>query len=231
MNEPDANPSPEATPDPHAGEPAPGQEGMRPEADPSVSWPGQTEPGGPMKGLMTTAGAETAAHFGNNPHAAAIAAAAGVEEEGLESGQLFGLMLATAAAVVVLIISVYFLFYSPLLQETLRTAADVPVDRYVELRDARTHGAFLLGAYGANDDGTYRIPIDEAMALVAGDYAGGAGADSLAAADAAAAPAANNGLTWLTLTPPPAVRALEGAASPAPALAAEPAEVAAADSL
>jgi hypothetical protein len=200
---------------------------MRPEADPNMAWPGMSEPGGPVGGLVGAAGAETAAHYTHNRHAEAIAEAAGVEEEGLESGQLFGLMLATAAAIVVLIIAVYYLFYTPLLQESRTTAADVPVDRYVELRDARTAGAGLLGTYAANDDGTFRMPIDEAMAAVAREYAGdGVAAGDTAAAEPTADPA-NNGLSWLTITPPPAVRSLDAA----PAATETPAGPVAADSL
>jgi hypothetical protein len=212
MNDPDAPRRPDrAVPDPHAGKPHEPHEGMRPEADPSVEWPGQSEPGGPVAGLVQAAGAETAAHYGNNPAAAAIAEAAGVEAEGLEAGQLFGLMLATAISIIVLILTVYFLFYSPLLQETRAVAADVPLDRYVELRDARTSGLGLISAYAVNEDSTYRLPIEAAMEAVARDYAGAA-----PAAPAADAPdPRHNGLTWLTLTPPAAVRTVDGSGAPA----------------
>jgi hypothetical protein len=166
-----------------------------------------------VAGLFQAAGAETAAHYANVPAAAAIAEAAGVEEEGLESGQLFGLMLATAVAVIVLILTIYFLFYSPLLQETRDVAADVPLDRYVELRDARTAGVGLISDYAVNEDSTFRMPIDAAMELVARDYAAAG-----AAPTPEAEPAANNGLSWLTITPPAAVRnAAGGAAARAPA--------------
>lgn len=223
MSDPDAPQRPDsAVPDPHAGEPAhASQEGMRPEADPSVHWPGQDEPSGPMAGLFQAAGAETAAHYANVPAAAAIAEAAGVEEEGLESGQLFGLMLATAVGVIVLILTIYFLFYSPLLQETRDQAADVPLDRYVELRDSRTAGLGLINDYAVNEDSTYRLPIDAAMEMVARDYAAAAPAPGQDAA-----PAANNGLSWLTIAPAAAVRAATGGAQttlPADTAAAAPA--------
>jgi hypothetical protein len=140
-------------------------------------------------------------------------------------------MLATAVAIIVLIVAVYYLFYTPLLQESRTTAADVPVDRYVELRDARTAGAGLLGTYAANDDGTFRMPIDDAMAAVARDYAGaGVAAGDTAAAELMADPV-NNGLSWLTITPPPAVRSLDNSPAVAPAAAQTPAGAAAADSL
>lgn len=213
MSDPDAPNRPDpVVPDPHEGQPSqPGYEGMRPGADPSVSWPDQEEQDGPVAGLFRTAGAETAAHYAHSPAAAAIAEAAGVEEEGLESGQLFGLMLATACAVIVLILTIYFLFYSPLLQETRDQAADVPLDRYVELRDSRTAGVGLISDYALNEDSTYRLPIDAAMEMVARDYATAAPAPGDAATTAAEVElAANNGLSWLTVTPPPAVRSATG---------------------
>jgi hypothetical protein len=207
MNDPDAPKRPDrAVPDPHAGEPSrPPAEGLRPEADPDLTWPDQNEPGGPMAGLFQAAGAETAAHYAGSPAAAAIAEAAGVEAEGLESGQLFGLMLATAVAIVMLILTVYFLFYSPLLQETRAVAADVPLDRYVELRDSRVAGVGLISDYAVNEDSTYRLPIDAAMQLTAAAYASGTPAPSVATPDPG-----TNGLSWLTLTPPAAVRTVDG---------------------
>jgi hypothetical protein len=228
MSDPDAPKRPDrVVPDPHAGQSShTPDEGMRPEADPNVAWPGQNEPDGPVPGLFQTAGAETAAHYAHSPAAAAIAEAAGVEEEGLESGQLFGLMLATGVAVIVLILTIYFLFYSPLLQETRNVAADVPLDRYVELRDSRTAGVALISDYAVNEDSTYRLPIDAAMQLVARDYA-----QEAAGPGPEAAPAANNGLSWLTITAPAAVRSATGGGSTAPpdtaAAATDPAPAAA----
>ncbi len=214
MNDPEAPERP--VPDPHAGASHPQHEGMRPEADPSVEWPGLTEPGGPAAGLFQSAGAEAAAHYANNPAAAAIAEAAGVEDEGVEAGQLFGLMLATGIAIVVLILTVYFLFYSPLLQETRAVAADVPLDRYVELRDSRTAGVGLISAYSVNEDSTYRLPIETAMELVARDYAAATPAAAGSATAAEVSPR-TNGMSWITLTPPAAVRSANGSGAPAPA--------------
>jgi hypothetical protein len=127
-------------------------------------------------------------------------------------------MLATACAVIVLILTIYFLFYSPLLQETRNEAADVPLDRYTELRDSRTAGLGLISDYALNEDSTYRMPIDVAMEMVARDYATGAPAAAEAPLPAPdAEPAANNGLSWLTVTPPAAIRsATGGTAAPAP---------------
>jgi hypothetical protein len=213
MNErtPDETPRPgSAVPDPHAGEPAPvPNEGRRPEADPSLPRPEEEEREGPVAGLFKTAGAEVRHHYTQDPaHTAeAQVMAAGVEEEGVESGQIFGLMLATGVAIVVLLLTLYFLFFSPALEETREAAADVPADRYVELRETRAAGQGLLGAYALNDDSTYRMPIDAAMRAVAQAYAArpAAGAPAAGAADPR-----DNGLTWLTLSPAPAVRAAGG---------------------
>lgn len=226
-DEPDAPRRPDrSVPDPHAAEPAPPpQEGLRPEADASLVRPGEDEPNGPIGGLFKTAAAEPAARYGHVAGAQQVEAAAGVgvEEEGVEAGQLFGLMLATALGVVVLILTIYFLFYSPKLEETREAAADVPADRYVELRESRAAAQERLLGYAVNEDSTYRLPIDAAMRLVAADYGGTTGADSGAARQGAVAPGARpplapayNGLTWLTLTPAPAVRSIDAAGATAP---------------
>jgi hypothetical protein len=127
----------------------------------------------------------------------------------------------------VLILTIYFLFYSPKLEETRAVAADVPDDRYVELRESRAAGLELLGTYAVNADSSYRLPIDAAMQLVAQEYGGAA--DSAGAATPRQGGADGdprafqdpryNGLTWLTLNPPPAVRSAgaPGAAPAAPA--------------
>ncbi|HLA64651.1 MAG TPA: hypothetical protein VK610_09510, partial [Rhodothermales bacterium] len=222
MNERTPNETPRSgqpVPDPHAGEPAPpSHEGKRPEADPAVVRPEEDEPEGIIGGLLHTARAEVKEHYTTDSTAADDAHAAGVEEEGLESGQLFGLMLATAVGVVVLIVTVYFLFYSPKLEETREDAADVPSERYEDLRESRAAAAELLGAYAINADSTYRMPIDVAMRATAADYA-------TRQAGAAPAPGAPDptldGLSWLTLSPAPAVRQIDEAA---PATEAAPAD-------
>lgn len=157
-------------PDPHRGEPVPpANEGTRPEADPSVVRPDEDEPVGPVEGLVTAAGAkvEEEATPGGDPEAEALLAQMGVEEEGIEAGQLLGLMAATIAAVIALAVVLIFLFYEPFLGEVSSRMEDV--EQYPELAAVRTDAAAKLTPY-TRTDSTYSIPIERAMGLVAAEY-------------------------------------------------------------
>lgn len=159
-----------ATPDPHRGEPLPPtQEGLRPEADPSLARPEQEEEN-PVGGLLHGAANAVEAEATSSPAAEAESNRLGFEPEGIEGGQLFGLGLATILSVISVILVIYFLFYSPQLQATQDEAGDVPADRYVELREAQAAGQELLSDYATNADSTYRMPIGAAMQAVAADY-------------------------------------------------------------
>ncbi len=200
-----------AIPDAHRGEPLPpAQEGMRPEADPSLAMPAAEEERGPLGGLLH--GAATAAKSEvTNGDAEAESARLGFEPEGIESGQLFGLGLATILSVLSLCLVVYFLFYLPKRQATFDEATAVPSDRYVELRDARTAAAEQLTQYALNEDSTYRMPIDAAMRAVAADYAD---RQPNTRPSTGAAPSSWN-LNWVLQQPPRAVQRAEPVAAPA----------------
>lgn len=159
-------------PDPHRGEPVPPpQEGLRPEADPDVVRPDEDEPNGPVPGLLGTAAAEAKeeATPGGDPEAEALLAQMGVEEEGIESGQILGLVAAVIAAIIALIVVLIFLFYEPFLGQTRAQAENV--EMYPELATVRTEGLGKLGQYGRTDS-TYAVPIERAMGLVAAEYQG-----------------------------------------------------------
>ena len=167
------------TANPHRAEPAPPpEEGLRPEADAAVVRPESDEPLGPAQGLFHDAAVEAAhgAPFAT-PRADAEAQYLGVEEEGIESSQIFGLILATVVAIACLILVLYFVFYLPKLSQTERAAQEVPADRRVEQREERAAAENLLQQYAVNPDaeGRYRIPIDVAMQEVVADYAGRTG--------------------------------------------------------
>jgi hypothetical protein len=220
----DAPPRPtDETANPHRAAPAPRpEEGLRPEADPAVVRPVEEERLGPAEGLVRHAAAE-AAHEAPipTPEADAETAYLGVEEEGVESAQIFGLMLATVVAVACIILAIYFIFYLPRLNETEAAAEDVPATRRVELRELRADAENLIGQYAVNPDaeGRYRIPIAAAMQQTAARYGGRAGAAPLPYTDRA-----DFNLAWATLEPPPAVAtaavpgsgAVEEAVAPAP---------------
>ena len=206
--EPDAD-----TADPHRAKPAPPPpEGLRPEADPALVRPDKDEPLGPYGGLLPTAGAE-AAHEApvSTPEAEAQTVYLGVEEEGVESSQIFGLMLATVAAIACLILALYFIFYLPKLNDTELSAEDVPANRYIEQRELRAEAENLIGQYATSPDaaGRYRIPIEAAMRQTARRYEGGA--DS-----AFVGPVSRTdfNLTWIRLHPAPAVASGPGAILP-----------------
>ncbi|WP_412060620.1 hypothetical protein [Rubrivirga sp. IMCC45206] len=173
---PDTDPRVE---NPHAGEPVPpAQEGMRDGADPAVR-PEQDEPLGPLAGLVTATAAEVDAEASDvvgdtDPEAEALLASMGVEEEGIEGGQLLGLVAATLLSVAALAVVLIYLFYIP-----FRTQVDVraagAVDNY-EQQDLRTEALAKLSNYSRADD-VYGLPIGRAMGLVAVDYAGEGASD------------------------------------------------------
>ncbi len=176
------------TPDPHRGDPVPpANQGARPEADPSVVRPDEEEPVGPLEGLVSASGAKAKeeATPGGDPEAEALLAQMGVEEEGIESGQLLGLMAATVAAVIALAVVLILLFYEPFLGDVEAQAEDV--EQYPELRAVRVDAAAKLDHYGRADS-VYTIPIEQAMGIVAAEY-GGAGTAADAAGPYAAMPA------------------------------------------
>lgn len=164
------------TPDPHRTEPAPPpEEGMRPGADPAVR-PEQDEPIGPVEGLVTAAGAKVeeeaagVAGGGDDPEAEALLARMGVEEEGIESGQLLGLVAATLAAVAALAVILIYLFYVPY-RTQVGERAEGQATNY-EVQDLEAEATAKLDQY-TRTDSTYGLPILRAMALVSAEYGGG----------------------------------------------------------
>ena len=186
-NRPDT-PSPEpVVPDPHRGEatPAP-QEGMRPEADASLVRPLEDEPGGPLGGLLGASSAKVAeeATPGGNVAAEALLEQMGVEEEGVESGQLLGFVVATLLAVAALALVLIYLVYSPYRGATQAQASDV--DQYPELQQSLVDARAKLDQSTRTGE-TYTVPIGRAMGLVVAEY-GGTSGDSASAARTSAVP-------------------------------------------
>lgn len=206
---PDHDPAVE---NPHAGEPLPPpQEGMRPGADPVVR-PEQDEPLGPAAGLLKTVGAEVDEEASDivgdrDPEAEALLASMGVEEEGIEGGQLLGLVAATLASVAALAIVLIYLFYIPFKTQVDNRASGA-VTNY-EQRDLRAEAVAKLANY-SRDGETYGLPIGRAMGIVAAEY-GGDAASGLPTTRA----------EWNTLWPrwdvPPAIQASQADADLSPA--------------
>ena len=80
--------------------------------------PEQDEPNGPLGGLVHAAATETHAEVGDSNAAEAEAVRLGVEDEGVEAGQLIGLIAATILSVVFIVLALYFIFYIPKLSAT-----------------------------------------------------------------------------------------------------------------
>lgn len=157
-------------PNPHRGEPAPpAPEGTRPEADPSIVRPEEDEPLGPYGELIPTAmeEAKDEATPGGDPEAQSLLEQMGVEEEGIESGQILGLVLVTLLSIGALVVVLIYLIYIP--QRTQTTLDAEAAARSVDLDQLRVEALARLGEYSLIDS-TYGVPIDRAMALVAAEY-------------------------------------------------------------
>ena len=193
----------EPMPNPHAGEipPAAADEGLRPEAVGTPARPTGDEPLGPYGELIPAAAVEAAAEAtpGDDPEAESLLEQMGVEEEGIESGQILGLIAAVLISVVGLIVVLIYLFVIPTRVEAGEDAEDV--DDYVELRQVRVAGLAKLENY-ERADSTYAVPIGRAMGLVAADY----GATRAGAANVPTTRQDWN-LLPISTTPPRAVRA------------------------
>ncbi len=159
-------------PNPHEATPVPPpQDGARPGADATVR-PEQDEPNGPVEGLVASASAEVAEEAAEvtgdrDPEAEALLARMGVEEEGIEGGQLLGLVAATLASVAALAIILIFRFYIPFRTQVGERAEGQAVN--YEQQDLRAEALAKLDQY-TRTDSTYGLPITRAMGLVAADY-------------------------------------------------------------
>lgn len=159
-------------PNPHAGEvpPAAADEGLRPEAEGTPARPTGDEPLGPYGELIPAVGVEAKeeATPGGDPEAESLLAQMGVEEEGIEGGQILGLILSVMVAVVAMIVILIYLFIIPTQVAEGEDAEDV--DEYVELEQVRVEGLAKLQSYERADSAAYAVPIGRAMGLVAAEY-------------------------------------------------------------
>lgn len=163
---PDADDLP-VVPDPHAGEALPEHQSGRRPGTPDVVRPEQDEPGGPLAGLVG-AGAAQAAEAAGSGDAHDELVGMGVEEEGIESGQLLGFVAATLVAVGLLAFTLIYFIYAPFRADTGASASDVAL--YPELEQSRVDARAKLETATLGADGAYSIPIGRAMGLVAASY-------------------------------------------------------------
>ena len=150
--------------------------------------PDEREGFGPAAELFKAAGVEAAAEAtGDGAGARSKAEELGVEHEGVESAQILGLAFGVMAALAVIIVLLFQ--WTTIVHErtSLEAAANPPgfegsqAPRYPTLYETEAHAARALDNYTVLDDaqGRYRIPIDEAIKLMANEQA--ARADSLGA--------------------------------------------------
>ena len=120
---------------------------------------------GPYPELIRSASVEAAAEVTGEEKYFEEEAALGVEHEGVEAGQILGIALAIAAAIVMIVIT---LFQWTRIVETEARAAATGISGYPELREVEMQAEQMLRRYGVVDPGagTYQIPIDRAMDLV-----------------------------------------------------------------
>lgn len=158
---------PTPVPDPHRDEPAPAPDAhTRSAPDADMVRPDQQEEIGPLEGLAHAAGVQATTEVTDNPEAEAEADRLGIESEGVESAQIFSVMLATAVTLVLAVVGVFFLVAYEASDETVERDAVV---LYPELQETRARAAAKIGAYGRQDE-LYRMPIEAAMESVAEEY-------------------------------------------------------------
>ena len=178
MPPPDERPDSAAdpVPNPHRTEPAPTpEEGMRPGVDPAVR-PSQDETYGPFEGLAKSATAEATTEASQvtegdkDAGAESLLAKMGVEEEGIESGQMLGLFASVLVSILALAVILIYLFYIPYRTQTGLEAEGAA--RTTDLDIIRTEGQAKLTQY-TRTDSTYGVPIGRAMGLVVAGYGTG----------------------------------------------------------
>lgn len=159
-------------PDAHRGEPEPRPDThTRAGADADMTRPDQQEVLGPVEGLFHASAVEAKGEVTDDPENEAEAERMGIEAEGVEAAQIFSLLLATVITLALAVVGVFFMvaYYSDAASVERSSGA-----LYPEITENRNRATDLLTNYGRTDD-VYRIPITEAMGLVAADYAGRGG--------------------------------------------------------
>ena len=134
--------------------------------------PAETEPNGPLAGLMAAGAEDVKAEASDvtgdsDAEAEALLAQMGVEDEGIASGQLLGLVAAVLVGVAALAVVLIFLFYIPYRTEVGdREAGEA---RATDQEILRTEAVAKIGNYSRTDS-TYGLPISRAMGLIAARY-------------------------------------------------------------
>lgn len=128
--------------------------------------PDRSEGYGPAAELFSSAGNEAVAEATGDEGRFARERERGVAHEGVEAGQIMGFAGVVIVALVI-IVCVLFFWITSVAQTTQEAQTDAAF--YPELRETETRAAQQLRQYElvSERDSTYRIPIDEAMRIVA----------------------------------------------------------------
>ena len=177
---------PVAIPNPHSGEAIPpAQEGMRPEAQASreaaletgsrAALPEQDEPGGPLGALVGAVSTQAVleATPAADPSDSDLLASMGVESEGIESGQILGLVAGVVVSIVALAVVLVYLFIIPTRQQAGTDRSNV--SDYPELDQITTEGRAKTSLFARNDS-LYQIPVENAMSAITAQYSQGGAA-------------------------------------------------------
>lgn len=140
--------------------------------------PDEDEDKGPVPGLFMAAGTEAAVEATGGAVAQEAEAEQGVEHEGIEAGQILGFIVALLVAVA--IIAVIMFNWTAIVRQEAREAAAAQVPglgaaavRYPDLYETEIHARRATDHYEMLNDaqGVYRIPVSEAIDMMANEAA------------------------------------------------------------
>lgn len=155
-------------PDPHADKPAPRPDPhTRPEPGARVRRPDQDEDLGPLPELFGAAGVEAATWVSDDPELREEAIRRGAEAEGLETAQIFGLLVATVVVLVLIVVAVAVMMTRTGVVEEERRLGTLAYPELDELRRADQERLTTYGRFPGED--RYFIPLDRAQQAMAAE--------------------------------------------------------------
>jgi hypothetical protein len=162
-------PSEGPVPDPHRHKPPPPADRLtRPEPGADVVRPDQQEDLGPVPELFGAAGAEARAYASDDPAIAREAIERGAEAEGLETAQIFGLLLATVVVLALIVVGVFVMVSVMGQQRDVFRQAALQYDELIEVRQTdRERLSTYRPIEGA--PGVFTMPLERAQALMAAE--------------------------------------------------------------
>lgn len=132
----------------------------------AVENPNETEDLGPVAEMLKGIKAEVGAEFTGDPEYFQQEIEMGVAHEGLGAGQILGFVFAIITALIMIIVFAFFLVGASADKTYWET---VEQENYPQLRETEAVANERLNQYDLISDeaGTYRIPVEEAMEMMA----------------------------------------------------------------